>query len=73
MTTLEQAITVQEVSMQEWAMAAFHAARAPQRVRVTVKTVQPSAQREEETVRGPGHLWLLVTAAAAGLLLWYLI
>ena len=32
----EPAVTVQEVSMQEWAMLAFHAARAPQRVRVTV-------------------------------------
>ena len=72
MTTLEQAITVQEVSMQEWAMAAFHAARAPQRVRVTVKTVRPSVH-QEDAVRGPAHLWLLVTAAGAGLLLWCLI
>lgn len=37
MSSLEPAFTVQEVTMQEWAMAAFHAARAPQRVRVTVK------------------------------------
>ena len=33
----ESAVTVHEVSMQEWAMVAFHAERAPRRVQVTVQ------------------------------------
>ena len=71
MTTLEPAFTVHEVSMQEWAMAAFHAARAPQRVRVTVKTVSPP--EPQDSVRGPAHLWLVVVAAATSTLMWFLI
>ena len=39
----EPAVSVHEVSMQEWAMLAFHAERAPQRVRVTVKTAEAAA------------------------------
>ena len=69
MTTFEPAFTVEEVSMQEWAMAAFHAARAPQRVRVTVKTVSPLVN-QEDTVRGPRHLWVSVAALFAGLAWW---
>ena len=38
MIASESAVTVQEVSMQEWAMLAFHAERAPRRVRVTIST-----------------------------------
>ena len=70
MTMLEPAFTVEEVSMQEWAMAAFHAARAPQRVRVTVKTVTPPVH--QDTARGPAHLWLVAVAIAAALV-WFLI
>lgn len=70
MTTLEPAVTVHEVSMQEWAMEAFHAARAPQRVRVTVKTVTPPVP--QDTVRGPAHLWLSVAAVTA-VMVWFLI
>ena len=69
MTTFEPAFTVEEVSMQEWAMAAFHAARAPQRVRVTVKTVSPQAD-QEDAVRAPGYLWITVAALAAALAWW---
>ena len=71
MTTLEPAFTVHEVSMQEWAMAAFHAARAPQRVRVTVKTVTPPVYGEDP-LPGPAHLWLIVGSVAA-VMVWFLI
>ena len=72
MTTLEPAITVHEVSMQEWAMAAFHAARAPQRVRVTVKTVTPSANRKDTVCRAAAYRWLLL-ATAIGCTAWWVI
>lgn len=66
----EPAVTVHEVSMQEWAMLAFHAERAPQRVRVTVKTAETVAA-DEYTVGGARTgLWVLLAAAMAGMAWW---
>jgi len=70
MITNEAAVTVQEVSMQEWAMLAFHAERAPQRVRVTVRTA-PSAMADEGAVGGVRtSLWVMLAAAMAGMAWW---
>lgn len=71
MITEEPAITVEEVSMQEWAMLAFRAERAPQRVRVTVKTVQPTPDDDYADSDRTG-LWMLLVAAMAGLAWWVL-
>ena len=69
MITKEPAVTVQEVSMQEWAMLAFHAERAPQRVRITVKTARTSA--EDDCVGGARTgLWVLLAAAMTGMTWW---
>ena len=70
MNTKESAITVEEVSMQEWAMLAFHAERAPQRVRVTVKTVQAPAANERAIGGVRTGLWLMLAAAMAGMAWW---
>jgi len=67
MTTQDSDVTVTEVSMQEWAMLAFHAARAPQRVRITVKTA-PVEMAEQRPVGGARtHFWVGLAAATATL------
>ena len=70
MITQEPAVTVQEMSMQEWAMLAFHAERAPQRVRITVKTARTSA--EDDRVDGGARtgLWVLLAVAMTGMTWW---
>ena len=69
MITSEPAVTVEEVSMQEWAMLAFHAERAPQRVRVTVRTAQSTV---DECGVGDVRtgLWVMLAAAMAGMAWW---
>lgn len=65
MKTNEPAVTVSEASMQEWAMLAFHAARAPQRVEITRK---PVAEVERVTAPVGGartFYWLLLAGATA--------
>ena len=70
MSTQEPAVTVQEVSMQEWAMLAFHAARAPQRVRVTVK-IAAAAPADDSAVSGARTgFWFLLVTAMAGMAWW---
>ena len=66
----EPAVTVQEVSMQEWAMLAFHAERAPQRVRVTVKTAETVAADDRAVGGARTGLWVLLAAAMAGMAWW---
>ena len=69
MITSEPAVTVEEVSMQEWAMLAFHAERAPQRVRVTVRTARSTI--DECGVGGVRTgLWVMLAAAVAGMAWW---
>lgn len=70
MITQEPAVTVQEVSMQEWAMLAFHAERAPQRVRITVKTAQTSAEEDRVVGGARTGLWVLLAAAMTGMTWW---
>jgi hypothetical protein len=72
MLTNEPAVTVTEVSMQEWAMLAFHAARAPQRVRVTVKTAPADAAVERPIGGARAGFWVPLAVAMAGLA-WLLI
>ncbi len=67
----EPAITVEEVSMQEWAMLAFHAGRAPQRVRVTVKTARAAV--DDETVGGARTALWVALAIAMGAMVWWVI
>ena len=64
----EPAVTVQEVSMQEWAMLAFHAARAPQRVRVTVNT----AVADDDCAVGCLRIgfWFLMAVVIAAMAWW---
>jgi hypothetical protein len=69
MITKEPAVSVHEVSMQEWAMLAFHAERAPQRVRVTVKTAEAAAA-DEYSVGARTGLRVLLAAAMAGMAWW---
>ncbi|MEO8185744.1 MAG: hypothetical protein ABI580_00070 [Burkholderiaceae bacterium] len=68
MITSEPPVTVQEVSMQEWAMLAFHAARAPQRVRVTVKTA--AAADDFATGSAGRAFWFLLAVAMVGMAWW---
>ena len=70
MITKESAISVEEVSMQEWAMLAFHAERAPQRVRVTVKTAQATVADECGVGGVRTGLWVMLAAAMAGMAWW---
>ena len=70
MITQEPAVTVQEVSMQEWAMLAFHAARAPQRVQVTVKTVAPAVADDCAVGSARIGFWFLLATAITGMVLW---
>jgi len=70
MITKEPAVSVHEVSMQEWAMLAFHAARAPQRVRVTVKTAEAAAADEYSVGGARTGLWVLLASAMAGMAWW---
>lgn len=69
MITNEPAVTVQEVSMEEWAMLAFHAARAPQRIRVTVKKAEAPAACDRAVCGVRTGLWVLLAATMA----WWLI
>lgn len=70
MISEEPAITVEEVSMQQWAMLAFHAERAPRRVRVTVRA-EPTAGADDYAVGGARTgLWILLAAAMAGMVWW---
>ena len=64
----DSAVSVQEVSMQEWAMVAFHAERAPRRVRVTIST----AVADDDTVgyERRGFWFLLAGAGITGLVWW---
>lgn len=71
MITNEPAVTVQEVSMQEWAMLAFHAARAPQRVRVTVKTAAAEVTDDGAVGSARTGFWFLAVATAG--MAWFLI
>ena len=68
MIASEPAVTVQEVSMQEWAMLAFHAERAPRRVRVTVNTVAAADDCEIGSSRI--GFWFLIAVAIAGMAWW---
>ena len=70
MITKEASVTVQEVSMQEWAMLAFHAERAPQRVRVTVKAAEAAAADDRAVGSVRTELWVLMAAAIAGMGWW---
>ena len=70
MITKEASVTVQEVSMQEWAMLAFHAERAPQRVRVTVKIAEAAAANDRAVGGVRTELWVLMAAAIAGMGWW---
>ncbi len=70
MLAKEPAITVEEVSMQEWAMLAFHAARAPQRVRVTVRTARPTPADDSSVGGVRTGLWVMLAAAMAGMAWW---
>jgi hypothetical protein len=70
MITEEASFTVQEVSMQEWAMLAFHAERAPQRVRVTVKIAETAEADDREVGGVRTELWALMAAAIAGMGWW---
>ena len=70
MITNEPAVTVQEVSMQEWAMLAFHAERAPQRVRVTIKTAAAAAADDCAVGGARTGLWVLLAAAMASVAWW---
>lgn len=70
MITHEPAVTVQEVSMQEWAMLAFHAERAPQRVRVMVKTARTSDEDERAAGGARTGLWVLLAVAMTGMTWW---
>jgi hypothetical protein len=72
MNTKEPPVTVREVSMQEWAMLAFHAERAPQRVRVTVSTAEAAAADDRAVGGVRTGLWVLLAAAMAGMV-WGLI
>ncbi len=65
MTEDQAGVVVSEVSMQEWAMLAFHAERAPQRVYITSR---PAAEREMESDNVGGArtvFWLLLAGATA--------
>lgn len=68
MIASEPVVTVQEVSMQEWAMLAFHAERAPRRVRVTVDTTEAA----DDPAIGSSRIgfWFLVAVAIAGMAWW---
>ena len=70
MLTKEPAVTVEEVSMQEWAMLQFRAARAPKRVRVTVKTAVPPAADDCAVGSARIGFWFLLATAMAGLVVW---
>lgn len=70
MISREPAVIVQEVSMQEWAMLAFHAERAPQRVRVTVKGARTNAEDDRAVAGARTGMWVLLAAAMAGLTWW---
>jgi hypothetical protein len=65
----EPAVTVHEVSMQEWAMLAFHAERAPRRVQVTVNPVTPA---DDDCAIGSFRkgFWFLMAVAIAGMAWW---
>ena len=69
MITNESAIKVEEVSMQEWAMLAFHAERAPQRVRVTVKAAQSIVDKGPVGGVRTG-LWVVLAVAMVGMAWW---
>lgn len=64
----ESAISVQEVSMREWAMVAFHAERAPRRVQVMVST----AVVDDDGAVGYSRsgFWFLLAAGVTGLGWW---
>ena len=68
MTANQPAVTVQEVSMQEWAMLAFHAARAPQRVRVTVNTAE--ADDDYALLCPRIGFWFLMAVVIAAMAWW---
>ena len=70
MITKEPAVTVEEVSMQEWAMLEFHAARAPQRVRVTVRTAAPAAADDCAVRSARIGFWFLLATAMTGMFFW---
>ncbi len=70
MITNDPAVTVQEVSMQEWAMLAFHAERSPQRVRITVKTARASAEDNRPVGGARTGLWVLLATAMTGMTWW---
>ena len=67
MNTEEAAVTVSEVSMQEWAMLAFHAERAPKRVQVTMKKAHVVPQDDREVGGARSSLWIALAVATAGL------
>ena len=70
MITNEPAVTVHEVSMQEWAMLAFHAERAPQRVRVTVKTAAAGVAEDGAVGSTRRGFWFLLAVATAAMAWW---
>jgi hypothetical protein len=63
----ETAVTVSEVSMQEWAMLAFHAERAPKRVQVTVKKSHRVAQDDRDVGGARTSFWIALGVATVGL------
>jgi hypothetical protein len=68
MIASEPAVTVHEVSMQEWAMLAFHAERAPRRPRVTVNTAKDADDCATGSLRR--GFWFLLAVAVAGTVWW---
>ncbi|MGH6610829.1 MAG: hypothetical protein ACRECQ_11300 [Burkholderiaceae bacterium] len=56
--------------MQEWSMVAFHASRAPQRVRVKVKRAEAAAADDRAVGGVRTTLWVLLAGAIAGTVWW---
>lgn len=70
MITQEPAITVQEVSMQEWAMVAFHAERAPKRSRGTVRATAVMPDIDHAARGARAGLWVVLASAMIGMAWW---
>ncbi|MGH6623740.1 MAG: hypothetical protein ACREBN_07200, partial [Burkholderiaceae bacterium] len=67
MNTNEPAVTVSEASMQEWAMLAFQAERAPKRVQVTIKKAHAIAEDDRAVGGARTRFWIALAAATAGM------
>jgi hypothetical protein len=65
MTEDQAGMEVSEVSMQEWAMLAFHAERAPRRVLVTRKSAAESEMVPDGVGGARTAYWVLLAGATA--------